>query len=700
MKPGAVNARPYLIQKKSHCIKIHRVLFFNKLSPRLLTGLFEGVKLRNEKIFIKAGLFSQTYRLENHRTGISISRSPILSIKGATMHRETKTEDHKKARTRAKNNRPTPFELSRQAALACLEKFPNAQVCYRGRAKNLKLKWTPLTVSQVRNTSPGYFAVILNTISSKISCIDFDRRGPAHLKGGHFRVIKALYTAWIGDDYPFQQETPNGGCHALYKFLDKTIKSGSNKAGQGVDFKTGRNLFMLYDPRIWKQDFNKIKQVPPGFFKRMERVQKIGKWLTKNYGKGKGKTAGAGKTNEHLNSGFGTFANSSIAFKIVDKAFNIALEHLKSPGNTDLKTAKQKLARSLKDGLKQNINLKPDPKIDYDRDPKAFRDYLVKLKDSLLLKAKKDKPDCSLPKDFHDPQKVLAENNFFLLAGDTQAGKTAHSLNRLQTLLNNGLECLIWEHSETNRWNRLNAWLKDTKPKKRPYMSEKRMDIIQNLKPGCVLLIDDTDSFLQIKNPTARREVADSIEVLSWICQLLPMTTIACHYQTKTSKGEKQLKLRAGGDMSWINKTRYFGIIETAEIDKDGKKEIKSFFSIEKGDRPKDIKEKAWWLKPDYSLGDPIAEDKVKEIMEEKLSGGNTSPAMAKKIIEDFFTDVGADRMPMKDYYHLCKENLGIGRDWAYKLFRKLDKDYQTSEEGRRRDKKVVIVRAFPGSTG
>ena len=87
-------------------------------------------------------------------------------------------------------------------------------------------------------------------------------------------------------------------------------------------------------------------------------------------------------------------------------------------------------------------------------------EYINKLKDAYLYLRDKNYIE---EVAFHDQQKIVPKNNLFLLTGTTGGGKTAFSLGQLAKYLKQGKKVVIWEHSETNRWNRLNKWIKDNK---------------------------------------------------------------------------------------------------------------------------------------------------------------------------------------------------------------------------------------------
>ena len=320
-----------------------------------------------------------------------------------------------------------------------------------------------------------------------------------------------------------------------------------------------------------------------------------------------------------------------------------------------------------------------------------MKNHLNKLKEDLL--SKRD-PDRIVPPAFHDKFETKPKNNMVLISGQTESGKTAHCLREIARYLKQGIPCAIWEHSETNAENRLNQWIADNKLKGTPlFMSPSRRKILDQFRPGVVVLIDDTDSFFQIQRATDRREVADTLEDISWICQLLKFTLFACHYQTKTSRTEKSAIARAGGDMTWINKSRYALLIEKAakniEIETIGnelgeerteaKTEERSFLKVQKGNRtPK--KPTSWWLRDDYSIGEVIKPADYQAIITEKVEGQDTFLGEVAKLIEELMTEAGEDRIPTKTFLEACFNQWGVKRSQAYDYLARL-KQYSTKPQ-------------------
>ena len=289
---------------------------------------------------------------------------------------------------------------------------------------------------------------------------------------------------------------------------------------------------------------------------------------------------------------------------------------------------------------------------------------------------------------FLDPQQIVADNNALLLCGATGTGKTGFSLGFLKNKLAEDKTCVIWEHSETNRWNRLQAWMAKNEIKNEPIITPSKREVLSYIKPGNIIYIDDTDSFFQIKNPTARREVADTLEDISWVCQLVRCCMILAHYQTKTSRGEANIQLRSGGDMSWINKVRYAAIIETSrqqieKVNKSGVPVLKtveqSYLAIQKGYRPK-ASNNQWWLEEDYQVGKPIKDSTFQKILEKKLKPQVELMVMRlNKMIFEYMVKNKTNQIPEKNFYDNVNSFFGLQKSQAWYYLRlsnyKLDKE-------------------------
>ena len=282
---------------------------------------------------------------EERQLRSKITYLPKLSslIRKVNMNIQTHPEKQKHQKTVSQTDR---FALSKTAALACLKAYPQAQIIFRGQSKAEKLKWTPLNAEQIKKQPPGLFAVILESLPFNGCRLDFDPKSKAHPDGGDPKILKQTWVEWELDKYPWTQDSPHGK-HALFKHAPQNITSGSNKAGQGIDYGAGRNLFMLYDPALWKNDLRDIRPLPAG---ALEIIQK-------NQYQKKPAQPGHGQTNNLLNSGFGKYKNSKNFYQIADKAVSIAEDYKKNPGKTDRKEAVGKLAKSLESGLSQNNKL-------------------------------------------------------------------------------------------------------------------------------------------------------------------------------------------------------------------------------------------------------------------------------------------------------------------------------------------------------
>ena len=273
-----------------------------------------------------------------------------------------------------------------------------------------------------------------------------------------------------------------------------------------------------------------------------------------------------------------------------------------------------------------------EPEIEKPDDSQKSVMRFLKNKKQELLKTIDSKTE--LETDFFDDNQIIPKNNFVLLSGDTEAGKTQFTLKFIEGLLQDGVKVIINEHDETNRFNRLNKWISDIKPKgekfKEPLIEENRLMCLQAIEKDCVFFIDDLDSFMQIQNIIDRRQVADSIGALSWLCQLRQCTIIGAHFMTKSSKAERDIKSRSGGSSAFVNKTRYGLLIEkgkTGEVttyveqtkDKRHEEEERSYIYCQKGQRDK-TKPKSFWLNDDYSVGESINKSDMEDIMAEKLN--------------------------------------------------------------------------------
>ena len=340
----------------------------------------------------------------------------------------------------------------------------------------------------------------------------------------------------------------------------------------------------------------------------------------------------------------------------------------------------------------------PDP----DDDPKTVKEYLKALKQQLKMQRIKDQ---ILKPDFLDDEQIIPTNNLFLLSGSTESGKTAFTLKFLEKYLTKK-KIIIVEHDETNRENRLNKWLSEHNITEQsnnfPVIEENRILCLRELEPGCILFIDDCDSFMQIQNTIDRRQVADALGLLSWIAQLMECTIIACHYTTKSSKLEKDVQSRSGGSQTWINKVRYAWIIEkgpTGEADacvnqtKDTQIEevIHSYISWQKGNRD-NTKTKSYWLKDDFSIGEPIYKKEREEIMAEKL---NPKAQESIQEIADWLQEGLSQNKEIttKAFYKFCENNFNMKQKTAERQLRKL-KQYTTERKGSFEDRKHYIVRA------
>ena len=271
--------------------------------------------------------------------------------------------------------------------------------------------------------------------------------------------------------------------------------------------------------------------------------------------------------------------------------------------------------------------------------------------------------DDSQPPRFLDKHKIIPESNAILLCGATGAGKSGFSLNFIKDMLALKKKCVIWEHSETNLKNRLNAWLKKENIDNKPIITSSKNEVITHFRKGNIVLIDDTDSFFSIKRPTDRREVADILEDISWLCQLADFTMILAHYQTKTSRGESNIQLRSGGNMAWINKVRYAVIIETSMqqeevISKSGVRRLedveRSILTVQKGhyNPGKRDKMRHYWLDDKYRIHKEVKSSTFNKIMAKKLNPQvDTIVSKINRIIFSYMVKQNTREMPRETCY-------------------------------------------------
>ena len=336
-------------------------------------------------------------------------------------------------------------------------------------------------------------------------------------------------------------------------------------------------------------------------------------------------------------------------------------------------------------------------------------EHIKRLKDSYYYLADKTS---EIPPAFHDDKMIVPMRDWLLLTGDTESGKTAFTLKQCEGYLKQGKKVVIWEHSETNRFNRLNRWIKDNKLEEYRdngslVMSPSRKEILDHFAPGVIIAIDDTDSFFRIQKPIERREVADTLDDLSWCCQLVGFSAICAHYQTKTSKKETNKKLRSGGGMTWVNKARHAVCIEKGVKDikfqdkanecneewTEAEAEESSFLTIQKGNRP-GAKESSWWLKDDYSIGEPIKDKQVDDMIKDKAEGEGASEdemGIIRNIIRDYMSDSQHNTMPMKEFYRVCSNNIPGKPQKFYRALKRL-KGYKIDSKGFGKDKYYFIT--------
>lgn len=309
-------------------------------------------------------------------------------------------------------------------------------------------------------------------------------------------------------------------------------------------------------------------------------------------------------------------------------------------------------------------------------------------------------PNMIQESEFLDDEKIIPKNNAVLISGATESGKTGFCLCNAKKYLEQNKTVYIWEHSEMNRHNRLNKWKLGFKHQ--PIITRNKNEILNAFRKDNVILIDDCDSFFEMRKTTDRRVVGDTLEQISWICQLSQCTVLLAHFMTKASRQESDPKLRSGGSMTWINKVRFALIIETAkteEVEISGdqgkedkiKEKEKPYLVIQKGHRPK-TKESAWWLNKDFSVGEPITKEELARIMQEKKEGADLFLKQIDKLITGGMGD--DNRLSTKEYYQMCQDNFNLKKGMAYYYLTKLKK-YKIDQEGFATTQKYFITRNY-----
>ena len=151
------------------------------------------------------------------------------------------------------------FKNSKEAALLCLEKYPQAKIIFKGLSKTEPKTWTPLTKSEIE-IKDGLFAVILESLPFSACVLDFDIKSSAHPNGISLKDLKQKVRDWGLLSYKVRQKTLSGGFHALFSDAPSNIKKKTaGELGKGIDYLVGKHLLILYDKTL----FENIEQIKP-----------------------------------------------------------------------------------------------------------------------------------------------------------------------------------------------------------------------------------------------------------------------------------------------------------------------------------------------------------------------------------------------------------------------------------------------------
>ena len=577
---------------------------------------------------------------------------------------QTKTEQSNKIPNRI-------LEKSKLTALHFLEIFPDAKIYPFEPILNGEMKchvsWSKHPGFSAEQIISYKKSVLwgLKMSSVPLCVLDFDIKTEDHPEGMSEKKFEKLKIQFNLNNYPcFSKGKSGRGGHFWFKQDDTTPKEETNMdLIQGVDYKVKTIMFLIDNP--FPFGIKDLRSLPKEYLNLKDKT-------------GQKKE---GRFNEQQRTSWKHFHNNN--WKGIFESYHIARKKGQPQGQA-LSVAEPTLEK-----LIHKIN-----KVSHNETLKTRQDILeymkIKLSDAM---AKVDLDKKIAEHKFHDHDKIFPMNNSFLLCGDTESGKTAHSLNFLKDQINSNKKVVIWEHSETNRINRLNKWILDNQLKRENiFISRDRKQIIDKIEKDAIIFIDDTDSFFLIDKPTDRREVADTLEAISWTCQIVECLILLLHYQTKASKGEKSHKLRSGGSMSWLNKTRYGGIIEIFQVDnkitedttgkRTEEKIEKSALILQKGFRGKDnTLPSAWWLTSDYKIGDPITKLERDTLLTDKVENKEGRRSEVITLIDDWFLDnPDKKEYPSKDFYEDLRKT-GIKESTARKYINE-SREYQFDRAG------------------
>lgn len=424
------------------------------------------------------------------------------------------------------------FEQSRQAALACLEQYPQAQIVYR-KTKDSKAPWKNpqyhLTHKQILtyNARRGFFAIILKSLN--LCVIDFDIKSKAHPEGIEPEALKKTIKVWNLENYPFQQRTQSGGIHCLFKNPPEKLKGDSNKFGTGIDYLVGTKLLCLYQSALWKHNLKDLRTVPDLAIQTLKNKKKA---LN-----GKTPPSGHGQTNKLLNSGFGTFANARTPFQLGQKCFEIIEAYKANPGKTGRDEAILKIGKSLADGLSQNTTLQVNP---------------VVTKASEVILHEKEK--------IHDINWAIEDwfefGELSLIGGDPGSGKTTLAI-KLAVL--NAQKRPFWEGGPTGD-GRKSLYICFERKGSKAHNKElacggdgEQLDIIKELK------INGKTTPIDLENPQHLKIILKMIKTNNYFSVILdPVVDLVLSNQNDNAQVRKQVAilLRETHKMN----TAFFGI--------------------------------------------------------------------------------------------------------------------------------------------
>ena len=449
------------------------------------------------------------------------------------------------------------FEQSKKAALACLARYPNAKIVFRGKSKKEKLKWKSpqyhLSKLEIQASQPGLFAVILDSI--KACAIDFDIKGPSHPDGGDPRVLKQTAQEWGLENYPFTQTSPSGGWQTIHCNPPTGQKSGASKFGKGIDYKAGPNLLMLYDPALWTHDLKTLPRALPTLATQaMEAIQRA---KAKEKLNGQQPKAGHGHTNTLLNSGFGIYKHAKIPAKVGQKAREIVLAYHKNPGNTSQAEADIKLGTSLIEGITGN---------------KVFNKFA-----EIPHKTKNPEIDLENIPYIHN---IIPQGFFIPVTGETGTGKSnlCCCIGAMELLKDT--ERQLYIYSQESDWNHnivpyfLSAGMTMQQIKKQvifkdctDYQAEELQVLydINTLKSGDFVIIEP--SRILTKNPNNSTEVTKVIKEYQSIAQKKQLFMLALHHTT-TGWAGATIKEQIKFCKEWLSASRHALILK--EKEKDG----------------------------------------------------------------------------------------------------------------------------------